>query len=159
MPVGKCPKIYWYKSASGHRWIARPELRIHHTTVFSTLIKRPNIKIHPYHGVSHSFMQLPSACSISNRSEMAANTAQSQVPLRGRVPDVRSSPLPNIPSVWIRKNQLDVTFCILYFSSNSCSTCFRRPCAHHQELTTAWWYSLVLVCAVAAGRLSSPVGR
>ena len=25
-------------------------------------------------------------------------------------------------SVWIRKNQLDVTFCILYFSSNSCST-------------------------------------
>ena len=29
-------------------------------------------------------------------------------------------------------------FCILYFSSNSCSTCFRQPCAHHQELTTAW---------------------
>ena len=24
-----------------------------------------------------------------------------------------------------KKNQLDVTFCILYFSSNSCSTCFR----------------------------------
>ena len=61
-------------------------------------------------------------------------------------------------SVWI-KNQLDVTFCILYFSSNSCSTCFRQPCAHHQELTTAWCYSVVLVCAVAAGRLSSPVGR
>jgi len=38
-------------------------------------------------------------------------------------------------SVWI--NQLDVTFCILYFSSNSCSTCFGQPCAHHQELTTA----------------------
>jgi len=35
------------------------------------------------------------------------------------------------------KNQLDVTFCILYFSSNSCSTCFGQPCAHHQELTTA----------------------
>ena len=34
-------------------------------------------------------------------------------------------------------NQLDVTFCILYFSSNSCSTCFGQPCAHHQELTTA----------------------
>ena len=50
------------------------------------------------------------------------------------------------------KNQLDVTFCILYFSSNSCSTCFGQPCAHHQELTTAWFYSLVLVCAVAAGR-------
>ena len=49
---------------------------------------------------------------------------------------------------------VDVTFCILYFSSNSCSTCFRQPCAHHQELTTAWCYSLVLVCAVAAGRLS-----
>ena len=34
-----------------------------------------------------------------------------------------------------KKNQLDVTFCILYFSSNSCSTCFGQPCAHHQELT------------------------
>ena len=40
----------------------------------------------------------------------------------------------------------------------SCSTCFRQPCAHHQELTTAWCYSLVLVCAVAAGRWSRPVG-
>ena len=58
-----------------------------------------------------------------------------------------------------KKNQLDVTFCILYFSSNSCSTRFGQPCAHHQELTTAWCYSLVLVCAVAAGRWSSPVGR
>ena len=36
-----------------------------------------------------------------------------------------------------KKNQLDVTFCILYFFSNSCSTCFGQPCAHHQELTTA----------------------
>ena len=36
-----------------------------------------------------------------------------------------------------KKNQPDVTFCIFYFSSNSCSTCFGRPCAHHQELTTA----------------------
>ena len=36
-----------------------------------------------------------------------------------------------------KKNQLDDTFCILYFSSNSCSTCFGQPCAHHQELTTA----------------------
>ena len=35
------------------------------------------------------------------------------------------------------KNQLDITFCILYFSSNSCATCFGQPCAHHQELTTA----------------------
>jgi len=58
-----------------------------------------------------------------------------------------------------KKNQLDVTFWILYFSSNSCPTCFGQPCAHHQELTTVWCYSLVLVCAVAAGRLSSPVGR
>jgi len=38
-----------------------------------------------------------------------------------------------------KKNELDVTFCILYFSSNSWSTCFGQPCAHHQELTTAWW--------------------
>ena len=58
-----------------------------------------------------------------------------------------------------KKNQLDVTFCILYFSSNICSTCFGQPCGHHQELTTAWCYSLVLVCAVAAGRWSGPVGR
>ena len=58
-----------------------------------------------------------------------------------------------------KKNQLGVTFCILCFSSNSCSTCFGQPCAHHQELTTAWCYRLVLVCAVAAGRWSSPVGR
>ena len=36
-----------------------------------------------------------------------------------------------------KKNQLDITFCILYFSSNSCSTCFGQPCAHHQQLTTA----------------------
>jgi len=36
-----------------------------------------------------------------------------------------------------KKNQPDVTFCILYFSSNSCSTCFGQPCARHQELTTA----------------------
>jgi hypothetical protein len=45
-----------------------------------------------------------------------------------------------------KKNQPYVTFCILYFSSNSCSTCFGQPCAH-QELTTAWCYSLVLACA------------
>jgi len=44
-----------------------------------------------------------------------------------------------------KKNQLDVTCCIFYFSSNSCSTCFGQPCAHHQELTTAWYYSLLLV--------------
>jgi len=36
-----------------------------------------------------------------------------------------------------KKNQLDVTSCIVYFSSNSCSTCLGQPCAHHQELTTA----------------------
>ena len=30
-----------------------------------------------------------------------------------------------------KKNQLDVTFCILYFSSNSCSTCFGRPWTHY----------------------------
>ena len=44
------------------------------------------------------------------------------------------------PNVYLRvgkKKQLDVTFCIVYFSSNSCSTCFGQPCAHHQELTTA----------------------
>ena len=61
-------------------------------------------------------------------------------------------------AVWIKK-PTRCPFCILYFSSNSCSTCFGQPCALHQELTTAWCYSLVLVCAVAAGRLSRPVGR
>ena len=37
-----------------------------------------------------------------------------------------------------KKNQLDVTFCILYFSSNSCSTCFGQPCARNMlsNLTT-----------------------
>ena len=58
-----------------------------------------------------------------------------------------------------KKIQLYATFCILYISSSSCSTCFGQPCAHHQELTTASCYSLVLVCAVAEGRLSRPVGR
>ena len=61
-----------------------------------------------------------------------------------------------------KKNQLDVTFCILYFSSNSCSTCFGQPCAHHQELTTAWSYSLVLVCAVvvkSGWQVVRPYGR
>ena len=49
----------------------------------------------------------------------------------------------NFPSNSVdKKNQLDVTFCILYFSSNSGSTCFGQPCAHHQELTTAWCYSI-----------------
>ena len=36
-----------------------------------------------------------------------------------------------------KKNQLDVTFRIFYFSSNSCLTYFGQPCAHHQEMTTA----------------------
>ena len=62
-------------------------------------------------------------------------------------------------SVWIRTTNWMSLLCIFYFSSNSCSTCFGQPCAHHQELTTARCYSLVLVCAVAAGRLSSLVDR
>ena len=33
-----------------------------------------------------------------------------------------------------------------------------KPCANHQDLTTAWYYRLVLVYAVAAERLSRPVG-
>ena len=37
-----------------------------------------------------------------------------------------------------KKNQLDVTFCILYFSSNSCSTCFGQPCAHHHIPTQGY---------------------
>ena len=41
-------------------------------------------------------------------------------------------------------------FCVVYFSSTSCSTCFGQPCAHHQELTTAWCYSLVLVCTLVS---------
>ena len=47
-------------------------------------------------------------------------------------------------SAWIRK-PTRCHFCTLYFSSNSCSTCFGQPCAHHQELSTAWCYRLVLV--------------
>ena len=59
----------------------------------------------------------------------------------------------------LKKNQLDVTFCILYFSSNSCSTCFGQPCAYHQELTTAWCYSLVLVCAVVDTTRTPPQNK
>jgi len=50
-----------------------------------------------------------------------------------------------VPVKWTslsKKNQLDVTYCILYFSSNSCSTCFGQPCTHHQEMTTAWCIAL-----------------
>jgi len=45
-----------------------------------------------------------------------------------------------IQDVWgeDKINQPDVTFRILYFSSNSYSTCFGQPCAHHQQLTTVW---------------------
>jgi len=74
-----------------------------------------------------------------------------------RVPIIRSWRLRDVIAScwyvpWLQEGCQD--FCILYFSSNSCSTCFGQPCVHHQELTTAWCYSLVLVCAVAAGRLS-----
>jgi len=48
-----------------------------------------------------------------------------------------NTPLTDIVFVMDKKNQLDVTFCILYFSSNSYSTYFGQPCAHHQELTIA----------------------
>ena len=53
------------------------------------------------------------------------------------VPIIRSWRLRDVIALywyvpWL--HQLDVTFCILYFSSNSCSTCFGQPCAHHQEL-------------------------
>ena len=61
-------------------------------------------------------------------------------------------------SVWI-KNQLDVVFVFFISLLIVGSTCFGQPCAHHQELTAAWCYSLVLVCAVAAGRWSRPDGR
>ena len=44
-----------------------------------------------------------------------------------------------------KKNQLDVTFCILYFSSNSCSACFGQPCSHHRswrlrDVIALCWY-------------------
>ena len=73
------------------------------------------------------------------------------------VPIIRSWRLRDVIALcwyvpWLQGGCQD--FCILYFSSNSCSTCFGQPCAHHQELTCAWCYSLVLVCAMAAGRLS-----
>ena len=70
-----------------------------------------------------------------------------------RVPIIRSWRMLNVLALcWYVPllYQLDVTFCILYSSSNSYSTCFRQPCAHHQEMTPAWCFSPVLVCAVAA---------
>ena len=44
----------------------------------------------------------------------------------GKVSDTFLKPGNKISEVFSmdKKNQLDVTFCILYFSSNSCSTCF-----------------------------------
>ena len=69
-------------------------------------------------------------------------------------PDQLSFCLPTVMLLTVdKKNQLDVTFWILYFHSTSCSTCFGQPCAHHQELTTAWCYILVLLCAVTAGKV------
>jgi len=35
-----------------------------------------------------------------------------------------------------KKNQLDVTFCVLYFTSNSCSTCFRQPWLQPRHIPT-----------------------
>ena len=48
------------------------------------------------------------------------------------------------------RNQLDVTWCYIYFLFISSSTCFRQPCAHPQELTTQWFYRRVWCSAVAA---------
>jgi hypothetical protein len=100
---------------------------------------------------------------IFNCSKSTGLYKQVCVPRKSRLQGRRSATRINKPQTSVncvdKKNQLDVTFCILYFSSNSCSTCFGQPCAHRQELTTAWCYNLVLVCAVAAGRLSRPVGR
>ena len=55
--------------------------------------------------------------------------------------------------------QVDVTFCILYFSSNNCWICFGQPCTHYEELRTAWCYCFVFVCALASGRLTRPFGK
>ena len=99
----------------------------------------------------------PPQCTESQVKRTQHKTSR---PLKAQTYNTRQKNLKNMENVSDdKKNQLDVTFCIPYFSSNSCSTCFGQPCAHHQELTTAWCYSLVLVCAVAAGRLSRPVGR
>jgi len=48
------------------------------------------------------------------------------------------------------RNQLDVTWCYIYFLFISNSTCFGQPCAHPQELTIRWFYRRVWCSAVAA---------
>ena len=59
---------------------------------------------------------------------------------------------------WMREGCQDRLAGSFPLFSTSCSTCFGQPCVLHQELTNAWFCSLVLVYAVAAGRLSRPVG-
>jgi len=57
----------------------------------------------------------------------------------GIILDCKLDWYPHTHSIWKtsycfsvdKKNQLDVTFCILYFSSNICSTCFGQPCARN----------------------------
>jgi len=46
---------------------------------------------------------------------------------------------------WLREVVKTVGQVVLPLFSTSCSTCFGQPCAHHQELTTAGFYSLVSV--------------
>ena len=121
------------------------------------------------------------ATRISTRTHRSANKTLPPITIvvsrnRGRGGGVRLNPIlsytavytdvggyrlhRNIWSEWIRKtNQMSlfVFFISLLIVAQHVSG---QPRAHHQELTTAWcYYSLVLVCAVAAGRLSSPVGR
>ena len=57
---------------------------------------------------------------------------------------------------WLREGgqdrlAVDVTFCILYFSSNSCSTCFGQPCAHHQELATVMLITTLVISSCKDG--------
>jgi len=44
------------------------------------------------------------------------------------------------------RNQLDVTWCYIYFLFISSTTCFGQPCAHPQEMTTQWFYRRVWWC-------------
>ena len=81
----------------------------------------------------HWYEQVPKSVETSQGGKVTTLWNQ-------QVQTDRTIPNNNKPDIIIRvdkKNQLDVTFCILYFSSNSCSTCFGQPCTHHQELTTA----------------------
>jgi hypothetical protein len=133
--------ILWYIASNKFAVILNTKIEVH-TTSF----------LHPFQYHKSNIVILLSAMMLVTLQQMChadVTTLLRKTSLCNSPPTMPSVLSPEkfrvIPIMVLRlgtamdkKNQLDVTFCILYFSSNSCSTCFGQPCAHHQELTTAW---------------------